>query len=170
MGIETLLIATAVAGTAATVASTVQSNKASRAASAASAAQQRQAQVQATRERRSAIRQNILARAQLSNRATIAGVSDSSGYAGGLGSAASQFGANLGFSGQMSGLTNQIFSLQQSQIRAQGLSQLYGGIGQVAFGAAQSFANPSSFLSQTVSNGGVTVGGPNSLFGGNSWG
>jgi len=138
-------------GVAGSIASSKAAGKAVAAQQQAVAVQQQQAAVQATRQRRSSIRQNILACAGITNRATIAGVADSSGLAGGLGSAASQFGSNIGYSNQMSGLGNQLFSLQQTSLSAQGKSQLYSAVSGVGFGLAGSFMNPASAPSTVFS-------------------
>lgn len=100
--------------------------------------QRQQAQAQANRQRRQAIRQNLIARSQLENQATAAGVSGGSGFAGGLSSATSQFGANLGYSGTQQGLQNRLFQAQSAQASATGLSQTFGAIGSLGFKLAQS--------------------------------
>lgn len=138
-------------GTAAGVAGVVQSNKAAKAQGRAAEAQQRgvevqrqQAQGQANRSRRQAIRQNLIARAQLRNQATAAGVSGGSGFSGGLSSATSQFGANLGYSGMQQGLQNNLFQAQSQAIGYQGIAAGYnarasafGSISGLAFQGAQ---------------------------------
>lgn len=138
-------------GTAAGVAGVVQSNKAAKAQGRAAEAQQRgvevqrqQAQGQANRSRRQAIRQNLIQRAQLRNQATAAGVSGGSGFSGGLSSATSQFGANLGYSGMQQGLQNNLFQAQSQAIGYQGIAAGYnarasafGSISGLAFQGAQ---------------------------------
>jgi len=147
-GLELALLAV---GTASGVASVVQSNKAAKAQGRAAEAQQRgvevqrqQAQAQANRSRRQAIRQNLIQRAQLQNQATAAGVSGGSGFSGGLSSATSQFGANLGYSGVQQGLQNNLFQAQSQAIGYQGIAAGYnarasafGSISGLAFQGAQ---------------------------------
>lgn len=135
-------------GTGSAVASVVQSNKAAKAQQRGVEAQRQQAQSQANRSRRQAIRQNLIARAQLQNQATSAGVSGGSGFSGGLSSATSQFGANLGFSGVQQGLQNNIFQAQSQAIGYQGRASAFGSLSSLAFQGAQ---NPAAF--STVSQG-----------------
>ncbi len=138
-GLELVLAAV---GTTTAVASTVQANKASKAQQRGVDAQRQQAQAQANRSRRQAIRQNLIQRAQLQNQATAAGVSGGSGVAGGLSSATSQFGANLGFSGMQQGLQNNIFQAQSQAIGYQGRAAAFGSLSKLAFQGAQ---NPAAF-------------------------
>jgi len=141
----------AAVGAASGVASVVQSNKAAKAQGRAAEAQQRgvevqrqQAQAQANRSRRQAIRQNLIQRAQIQNQATAAGVAGGSGFSGGLSSATSQFGANLGYSGVQQGLQNNLFQAQSQAIGYQGVaagynarSSAFGSISGLAFKGAQ---------------------------------
>lgn len=129
-------------GTATAVAGVVQGNKAAKAQQRGVEAQRQQAQSQANRSRRQSIRQNLIARAQLRNQATAAGVSGGSGFSGGLSSATSQFGANLGFSGVQQGLQNNIFQAQSQAIGYQARASAFGSISGLAFQGAQ---NPSAF-------------------------
>lgn len=101
--------------------------------------QRQQALAQANRQRRQAIRQNLIARSQLQNQAVAAGVAGGSGIAGGLSSATSQFGANLGYSGMQQGLQNRLFQAQSAQARAAGLSQAFGAVSSLGF---KMLANP----------------------------
>lgn len=154
---ELALVLSAV-GTASALAGVSQSNKAAKAQGRAAEAQQRgveaqrqQAQAQANRSRRQAIRQNLIARAQMRNQATAAGVSGGSGFSGGLSSATSQFGANLGFSGLQRGLQNNIFQAQSQAIGYQGIAAGYnarasafGSISGLAFQGAKFAAGMSS--------------------------
>jgi hypothetical protein len=100
--------------------------------------QRQQAQAQANRSRRQAIRQNLIARSQLQNQAVAAGVSGGSGVSGGLSSATSQFGANLGYSSMQQGLQNQLYQAQSSQISASGLSSVFSGVSNLGFKALSS--------------------------------
>ena len=122
----------AVYGTAASVSA---ANKATRATQAAAAAQRQAAVVQANRERRQSIRSMLIARASSVNAANVAGLQGSSAAGGGIGSISSQFGTNLGFGSQMSGLSQNIFNYQQSALGYQSRSQLFGAIGNLGFTA-----------------------------------
>ena len=144
-----LPIILAVAGAASSVASVVQANKAAKAQRRGVEAQRQQAQSQANRSRRQAIRQNLIARAKMQNQATAAGVSGGSGISGGLSSATSQFGANLGFSGVQQGLQNNIFQAQSQAIKYQGLASAFGSLSSLAFDGAKFAA---SFQKQTTTD------------------
>ena len=98
-----------IAGAAAGVYSTVQAGKATR---KAAEAQTCASNLQAKRQRRSAIRQNILASARSRASAQSAGTAQSSGLAGGVGAGRSQLGAELGFGTQMSGLGAEVAYFQ----------------------------------------------------------
>jgi hypothetical protein len=138
MGLPLILAAI---GGASAVASVVQGNKAAKAQQRGVEAQRQQAQSQANRSRRQAIRQNLIARAQLQNQATAAGVSGGSGFSGGLSSATSQFGANLGFSGVQQGLQNNIFQAQSQAIKYQGRASAFSALSSLAFkGASMDFS------------------------------
>jgi len=126
----------AIVGAASSVASVVQANKAAKAQQRGVEAQRQQAQSQANRSRRQAIRKNLIARAQLQNQATAAGVSGGSGVAGSLSSATSQFGANLGFSGVQQGLQNNLFQAQSQAVRYQGRASAFGSLSGLAFQGA----------------------------------
>lgn len=129
-------------GTASAVAGVVQANKAAKAQKRGVEAQRQQAQSQANRSRRQAIRQNLIARAQMQNQAAVAGVSGGSGLSGGLSSATSQFGANLGFSGVQQGLQNNIFQAQSQAIGYQARASAFGSISGLAFKGAQLAVDP----------------------------
>ena len=80
----------------------------------ASKAQARQQGLSARRSQRQAIRESQIRRAQSQVQAGAMGVTGGSGLAGGQASLSSQLGGNLGFAGQMSGLSQEI-SMQQSK-------------------------------------------------------
>lgn len=143
MGLQLILAAV---GTTAAVAGTVQANKAAKAQQRGVDAQRQQAQAQANRSRRQAIRQNLIARAQIQNQATAAGVSGGSGFSGSLSSATSQFGANLGFSGVQQGLQNNIFQAQRQAIGYQGRADAFGSFSSLAFKGAQNADEISSLF------------------------
>ena len=148
-----------VGGTVATAASVSAANKATRATQAAAAEQRQAAVVQANRERRQSIRSMLIARSRAVNTANVAGLQGSSAAGGGIGSISSQFGTNLGFGSQMSGLSQNIFNYQQSALGYQGRSDMFGALGSLAFKSAP-------YLDGLQFN----VGKEGSLFGGNSWG
>jgi len=97
MGVETLLIAQlAVAGYGAYESRRLQ-GKSVRAQNVAMEAQQQQADLQAARQRRDAIRTARVAAARATNAAATQGAFGSSGSLGGLASIQSQLGSNLSF-------------------------------------------------------------------------
>lgn len=125
-----VMAAAAVIGATATVVGTVQSGKAQR---ASAAEQRKQQQLQAQMQRRSSIRQAQLQRAQALSFGQAAGASGGSGIAGGLSSFGSQFGAASGYSTQMSGLSQNITSLDAKAQQGQNIAQLGGAL--YGFGA-----------------------------------
>ena len=114
----TILAAAAVTTAAATVYGTVQQKK-------AASAQQRQQKMEAERTQRAALRETQIRRAQAMAQAQAMGAVGGSGVSGGIGSLSSQYGSALGYSGQMSGLSQQI---TMANYRA----NLYGGIADIA--------------------------------------
>jgi len=85
----------------------------------ASKAQARQQGLSARRSQRQAIREAQIRRAQSQVQAGAMGVTGGSGLAGGQASLSSQLGGNLGFAGQMSGLSQQI-TMAQSRAQTAG--------------------------------------------------
>lgn len=130
----TILAATAVAATGYSV---VQGQKAAKAQRAAANTQIQMQQQQAARERRSAIRANLVRRAQLRAQAVAAGVETSSGALGGQTSLSSQLGANLGFGSMMSGLSQEYTQLTAQAADYSARSQMGSAIGSLGFQAAQ---------------------------------
>lgn len=122
------LVIGAVASVAGTVASISQQRKASRLS-------QEQQRVATRRSRRQAIRQSQLQRAQSVATAQAAGSLGGSGAAGGIGAISSQLGEALGFSSQMSGLSQQI-GAAQSRAQLFGDVASLGGVG-VNFGLSR---------------------------------
>ena len=114
------------AGAAAGVVGTVRSGQAAR---RAARAEQQAQEVQTRRQRRAAIRSNILASARAKASAQAAGTSQSSGLSGATGAGRSQLGSELGFGSQLSGLSANIskFNMQ---------AQTYGDIAKFGFSAA----------------------------------
>jgi hypothetical protein len=90
--------------------------------------QEQQQEAQASRERRGAVRRGLIARARAANVAATTGMADTSAFLGGSGALSSQVGANLGYGGMMSGLSQDITRLSGLASRAEGQAQLYGQI------------------------------------------
>ena len=148
------MVATAIAiiGAAVAVSGTVKANKAAKAANVASVnranAQQKAQNLQARRQRRAAIRSNILNTARSRASAQAAGTSQGSGIAGGVGSAASNLGSALGFGAQMSGLGQRatMFGNQASTLQAK--SQRYSNIAQLGTQMASFGLNNSGAINE----------------------
>ena len=140
--LTTILAATAVAGTAYSIS---QQEKAGKAQRAAAATQQRMQAAQATRERRGAIRQALLARSTMQAEAAGAGVIQTSGYAGGRGAIGAQLGANLGFGSMMSGLGAQYTGFTGQASLAQNRAQLGSAVAGLGFQAISYAPQISSF-------------------------
>lgn len=105
----------AIAGVAAVAGTAVSINQQKK----ASAAQRLQQGLSARRSQRQAIRESQIRRAQSQVQAGAMGVTAGSGLAGGQASLSSQLGSNIGFAGQMSGLSQQI-SMAQSRAQTAG--------------------------------------------------
>jgi hypothetical protein len=148
---SSILIGLAVAGTVASAAQGVvgyiAQKKAAKAAAAQNALQRKQQELATRRERRSAIRQAQIQRAQTQSAAGGAGALGGSAVSGGLGSLTSQLGSGLGYSSQQSGISGDIFSIQQRNAAAQsrlgGISSIFGLAGQAA-SFASGFLKPTS--------------------------
>ena len=125
------LTALIIVGTTVGVAATV---NASNAAKKAAGAQQKASNLQARRQRRAAIRSNILASARARASAQSAGTAQSSGLAGGVGAGRSQLGAELGFGTQMSGLSSEISMFQTQAQRSSDLAGIGFGIANLGMG------------------------------------
>ncbi len=102
--------------------------KAGKAAKASARLQQRSQDLQQKRQRRAAIRSNMIASSKARASAQASGVAQSSGLQGAVGSGRSQLGSELGFGTQMSGLSSQITELGIKQAK-------YGMISQLGFSA-----------------------------------
>ena len=126
MAVATATVIAAIGATAA-VAGTVQANRAQK---RAAGAQRQQQQLQSRRSQRQAVREAQIRRAQGQVQAGALGVTGGSGLAGGQSSLSSQLGGNLGFAGQMSGLSQEI-SMQQSRAQTAGA---VAGLGMQVFG------------------------------------
>jgi hypothetical protein len=132
---------TAIYGATAGVVSTVKSVKKAEAA-AVSARQATEVQIvqqqqQATRQRRSAVRSSVIARAQAQQAAQTRGVGTSSGALGGLASLSSQLGSNLGYGSMMSGLGQQFTALSGLSAQQSADSAKFGAIANIGFGLAK---------------------------------
>ena len=114
---------------AASVGSAIQSNKAAKAQGRAAEEQRKQQQLQAQRSRRQAIRQAQLQRAQAFAAGVGAGAQGGSGIAGGLSSLGSQVGGAMGYSTQMSGLSQNIGMFNQQAANAKARAGLFGAVG-----------------------------------------
>lgn len=112
------LAATAVVGTAYSIS---KSQEAASAQRQAARTQQRMQTAQATRERRGAIRQALIARSTMQAEAAGMGLLGTSAYGGGRGSLGAQLGANLGYGSMMSGLGRQYtgFTAQAATYQSQ---------------------------------------------------
>jgi len=121
----------AVAGGALAIGGTVKSVKSAKAsAGAARSAANEQIKANklaANRQRRQSIRSFLSQRASLAAANRASGI-QTSAATGGLGSMSSQFGANLGFSGQMTGINQNITRLSGIQSTQAALSGMYGNI------------------------------------------
>lgn len=160
---STILIGAAVAGTAVAVDQTIKSTKAAKAA-ASTAQQATQVQIQqqretATRQRRSAVRSSIIARARGQQIAQQQGVATSSGFQGGISSLSSQLGANLGFGSMMSGLGQQFTGLSGLAAQQTAQSQRYSAMANIGMQVAQfGFSNMGPRASSPLSAGEKTFG------------
>ena len=101
----------------------------------ASKAQLRQQGLSARRSQRQAIREAQIRRAQSQVQAGAMGVTAGSGLAGGQASLSSQLGSNIGFAGQMSGLSQQI-TMAQSRAQTAGA---VAGLGMEIFQSTKGF-------------------------------
>ena len=122
-----------VIGAVAAVGGTIASNQAQR---RATGAQKRQQALQVARQRRMAIREAQVKRAQARANAGAFGVGDSAGAFGGIGAVGSQLGAGLGFGTQMTGLSDIITTQSGRANSASGIASL----GMTAFNVGASGA------------------------------
>ena len=107
----------------------------------AAQAQQQQQAVSTTRSRRQAIRASQIQRAQAIASAQGAGTLSSSGVAGGIGGLSSQLGSEMGFSTQMSGLSQLISSGLAQASRGQAIAGLGGAAMQYGMYRGATFAD-----------------------------
>ena len=138
--------------------------KAGKAGKAAVAIQQKAAKLTAKRQRRSAIRSNMIATARARATAQAAGTTQSSGLSGAVGSGRSQLSGALGYSTQQSGLSSQVTALGQKQAKYNQISNL--GFKAMGFGMS---AGGQDTIGGFADGAGYLMG-DGSLFGGNSFG
>lgn len=104
--------------------------------------QRRQADLQAARQRRDEIRKNRLANAQQLVTSHAQGVEGSSGAMGGLDSLRSQGYSNISFLDTMNTLSDQASKAYGKSIRAGNMSNMFGGIANLAMSFASMTAGP----------------------------
>jgi len=124
---QTLAIIGAVASVGGTIATINAQKRASR-------LQQQQQQLATRQSQRQAIREAQIRRAQTMSSAQALGAVGGSAVAGGTTSLGSQLGGSLGFSSQMSGLSNQISMAQSRAATAGAIANLGGSVFQAAGG------------------------------------
>lgn len=124
---QALAIIGAVASVGGTIATVNAQKKASR-------LQQQQQQLATRQSQRQAIREAQIRRAQTMSSAQALGAVGGSAVAGGTASLNSQLGSSLGFSSQMSGLSNQIGMAQSRANTAGAIANLGGSVFQLAGG------------------------------------
>lgn len=115
----------------------------------AATVQQRQQNLATRRSQRQAIREAQIRRAQALSAAQALGGAGGSGVAGGISSLGSQLGGSLGFSSQMSGLSNQI-GIASSRANTFGA---IAGLGNSLFQAGGGF---STLLPGSTVSGGIS--------------
>ena len=122
-----VIAAGATLATVGTVKSVKSAKAAAGAARSAANEQIKATKLAASRKRRQSIRSFLAQRASLAAATRASGI-ETSAAAGGLGSMSSQFGANLGFSGQMTGINQNITRLSGIQSTQTAMSGMYGNI------------------------------------------
>lgn len=121
--------------------------------------QQRAQRLQVKRQRRAAIRANILATARSRAAAQAAGTSQSSGLAGAVASGQSQLGSEFGFGSQLSGLNAQAteFGLRKSEGMAKSqIAFQTAGLAMSAFGSMGGYQQVSKGIDKVRNSGGVS--------------
>ena len=113
---------------AGTVSSVSAQNKAADAQLAAQEDQQKQQELTNSFQRRQAIRESQILRADAQSAAAGSGAGGGSGAIGGIGSLGSQLGSVLGTGSQLSALSQQIFENNQLATRYGGRAQLGGAV------------------------------------------
>jgi hypothetical protein len=168
-GALTGLAAGAVGGVVAAgaVAGVVGSVKAGNAAKKSARLQQRAQDLQQKRQRRAAIRSNMIASSRARASAQASGVVQSSGLQGAVGSGRSQLGSELGFGTQMSGLSGQITELGIKKQRASQIASL--GFSAMNFGMSAQGQQMAKQIGPELANVPYLFDRNSNLFGGNSF-
>jgi len=125
----------AILGAVAQVASMSAQNKANKAA-------QRQQAVKASFERRQAVRQTQIQRAQMQASGEAMGGQGGSALAGGIASLSSQLGTNLGYGTEMSGISRQINMYNARASMWSGIAGLADGLSDYSFGPSATLDAP----------------------------
>lgn len=116
------------------VASAVQTRKQAKAQRKSSKAAQRSADIQASRERREAIRQARVRRADLLTQSANTGAAGSSSEAGAIGALQGQLGSNIGTSFQTQALSAEQSSANRASVKAGTQASMFGTVGSFATG------------------------------------
>jgi hypothetical protein len=98
-------------------------------------------EVASSRERRQAIRQFQIQRAQTSTIAQASGAMGSSSVMGGMSGLGSQLGSGLGFQGQMTALSQQYAGYAQRASTMNALAGIGGGMMSYGFGQGKTFSD-----------------------------
>lgn len=142
-------VGAATLGTVATVKSVKSAKASARAATAIADANIKASKAAETRRRRTSIRSFLRTRSRLKSAAAVSGI-ESSAAAGGLASLSSQFGANLGFGGQISSLNQQITALSGIQSTQAAMSGMYGNVADFGFNMLGRSVGIGSFIDNSV--------------------
>lgn len=129
MGLETILIAAVVAGTAGSIYSTNEARKSSK---EAARAEQRRAEVQNVREVRSQVRAARLAQASITNAGAVSNTLGSSGVQGGVASVGSQLSGNLNYMSDIARENTTIFDATVKAAQHTSNAAMFGQIGSAA--------------------------------------
>lgn len=148
------------ASVASSVVGFIGQQKQAKAAKKAARLQQEQERLRVRRERRGAIRQAQMKKAQAQNIAFAEGAGMGSGISGGLSSLGSQLGSGLGYSSQQSSLSTDIFNVRaKAASSASMFGAIQGGLGLVSsvasYGAKKGWDKPSGGSSPSY----TTTGG-----------
>lgn len=119
---------TTIAGVAGTAVSAIGAYTQAKGAKKAEDIRQKQMDLQAQRDRRSSVRQALMARATASSNATAQGADQGSGLAGGLSSISGQNGRNIQGINQGQELGTQMFNAQRQISNGQTLGSIGGAI------------------------------------------
>jgi hypothetical protein len=134
MGIETILLSAAIAGTAGSIYSTQQAGRASR---RQMEAEQRKAEIQNVRNVRQSIREARLSQASIESQGALSGALMGTGVAGGMSSVSAQLGGNLNYISSIAEENTNIFNAGMAASRASTNATIFGQVGQLAGSAYQ---------------------------------